>query len=178
MLKEAEGKWPEIEIDDEASTVLPPSKKTKESCSIILHEGDRRRSRNHRVCRRRCNCWPATAAAKSNRVIIQQQIGQQTPQGQLQQGIPTSQPHRQQPRSSHLPEQSTAHQTSSQQAKQRFHLTPQAKVAVREAVLSAIRHPNGIIDPSRLQRAIAEGFPEKAILNAAVVAREWGMRQT
>ena len=112
---------------------------------------------------------------QSNRMgIAQQQYVQQTQQVQLQQGIPTptSQPQQQQHRSSQPPEQSSAQQTSSQPAKQRFHLTPQAKVALREAVLSAIRHPNGIVDPSCLQRAMAEGLPEKAVLNAAVVARE------
>ncbi len=45
-------------------------------------------------------------------------------------------------------------------------------MAGREAVLSAIHHPNGIINPSCLQRAIAEGLLEKSMLNAAIKARK------
>ena len=56
--------------------------------------------------------------------------------------------------------------------KPRFHLSQQAKVALRETVLSAIRHPQGTVDQACLQRAMAHGLPEKAILNAAAVARQ------
>ena len=45
-------------------------------------------------------------------------------------------------------------------------------MTLREAVLSAIRHPNGEVDPGCLQRAMAQGLPKQAILNAAVVARK------
>jgi hypothetical protein len=110
---------------------------------------------------------------QSNKMVIQQQkISQQTQQGQLQQGISTSQPQQQQPSSSHLSDHSSAQQASAQPAKQRFHLRPQAKVAGREAVLSAICHPNGIINPSCLQCDMAEGLSEKAMLNAAIKARK------
>jgi len=63
-------------------------------------------------------------------------------------------------------------QSHDQRQKKKFHLTPEAKVALREAVLSAIRHPQGTVDPTFLKRAMALGLPEKAILNAAVVARQ------
>ena len=59
-----------------------------------------------------------------------------------------------------------------EQQKKKFHLTDEMKVALRAAVLSAMRHPEGIVDSKLLQRAIAKGLPEKAVLNAAVVARE------
>ena len=59
-----------------------------------------------------------------------------------------------------------------QQQKEKVHLTPEAKETLREAILSAIRHPQGTVDPELLQRCIAEGLPEKAVLNAAVVARQ------
>ena len=59
-----------------------------------------------------------------------------------------------------------------QQQKKKFHLTPEAKETLREAVLSAIHHPQGTVDPDLLQRCIAEGLPETAVLNAAVVARQ------
>ena len=70
------------------------------------------------------------------------------------------------------PQQQLPQQQQQQQPKQRFHLSPDAKTALREAVLSAIRNPNGIVDPECLKRAMQMGLPEKAILNAAVVARE------
>lgn len=50
-------------------------------------------------------------------------------------------------------------------------LTPEAKVTLRETVLSAIHHPQGTVDPELLQRAVAEEIPEAAILKAALVAR-------
>ena len=59
-----------------------------------------------------------------------------------------------------------------QHNKPRFHLSQQAKVALRETVLSAIRHPQGTVDQACLQRAMAQGLPERAILNAAAVARQ------
>ena len=58
------------------------------------------------------------------------------------------------------------------QSQHRFHLTPDAKFALREAVFSAIRHPAGDIDPDWLQRAMAQGLPKQIVLNAAVVARQ------
>jgi len=66
----------------------------------------------------------------------------------------------------------SSQQPGDQRQKKKFHLTPEAKVALREAVLSAIRHPQGTVDPTFLKRAMALGLPEKAILNAAVVARQ------
>lgn len=64
------------------------------------------------------------------------------------------------------------------QQKKKFILTSEQKVVLREAVLSAIRHPQGTVDSELLQRAIAEGLPEKAVLNAAVVARQRGANYT
>ena len=51
-------------------------------------------------------------------------------------------------------------------------MTPEGKEALREAILSAIHHPQGTVDPELLQWCIAEGLPETAVLNAAVVARQ------
>jgi len=70
------------------------------------------------------------------------------------------------------PSSQQVQQSHDQRQKKKFHLTPEAKVALREAVLSAIRHPQGTVDPTFLKRAMALGLPEKAILNAAVVARQ------
>ena len=63
-------------------------------------------------------------------------------------------------------------QSQQQQPKQKHRLTPEARVALREAVLSAIRHPQGTIDTGCLQRAIAEGLPERAIIYTANIARQ------
>ncbi|KAL7535104.1 hypothetical protein ACHAWF_005057, partial [Thalassiosira exigua] len=54
----------------------------------------------------------------------------------------------------------------------RCHLTPGAKNALLHAVLTAIRHPTGKVDEHCLQRAMAQGLPKQAILNAAQVALE------
>ena len=53
-----------------------------------------------------------------------------------------------------------------------FNLTPEAKAALREALLSALRSPIGQIDAICLQRAIDEGLPKQAIVDAAVEAME------
>ena len=50
-------------------------------------------------------------------------------------------------------------------------LTPEGKVALREAVLSAIRHPQGTVDPECLKGAMVH-LPENAILNAARLGRQ------
>ena len=88
--------------------------------------------------------------------VQQQQVYRQAPQ----QGVPKEQIH-------HQPQQ--PQKQSSQ--KSRFNLTPEGRAALREAVLSAIRN-NGDVDPILLQRAMAQGIPKQAILNAAVVARD------
>ena len=62
--------------------------------------------------------------------------------------------------------------TRRKKGKARYQLTPQAKVALREAVLSAIHHPQGVVATECLQRAVAEGLPRHAVLNAAIVARQ------
>ena len=96
---------------------------------------------------------------------VQQQVQPQQsstttiPAAQLQQAKPSSS-------SSHV------QQSQQQPGQKKFHLSHEAKQALREAVLSAIRHPNGDIDPTCLQRAMAQGLPQMAIVNAALVARE------
>jgi ATP-dependent helicase STH1/SNF2 len=73
-------------------------------------------------------------------------------------------------------QQQAAQQSQAQQPQQqqrhKFNLTAEAKQALKEAVLSAIRDPNGEVDPNSLQRAMAQGLPKQAILNAALVARK------
>ena len=118
---------------------------------------------------------PVQQQPNYNQQSIQQQqmrtSSSSQPQQQVRQQSSTSS-------SSQLHQQHQSSQSSSQppgqqqQKKARFHLTPEAKVALREAVLSAIRHPQGTVDPGCLQRAMAQGLPEKAILNAAHVARQ------
>ena len=107
------------------------------------------------------NVVDLTQQTQSNSRMVNgqsQQYGQQSHQVMSQQQGPKQlQPQQQQ---------------QQQQPKQRFHLSPDAKTALREAVLSAIRNPNGIVDPECLKRAMQMGLPEKAILNAAVVARD------
>ena len=89
------------------------------------------------------------------------QRAQQQQQQQQQQGMSSSQMMQQQHRT----------HSSQQPQKRGFNLTPEAKSALRDAVLSAIRN-NGEIDPTLLQRAIAQGLPKEAIINAAKVARD------
>lgn len=110
----------------------------------------------------------------SQMVQQQQQVQQHATQQvqQRQQTYPSQQAHgysqqQQQQQRSHQSQSSS--QSSSH--KKSFNLTPEAKAALREAVLSSIRN-NGVMDPVLLQRAMAQGLPEKAVLNAAVVARE------
>ena len=99
-------------------------------------------------------------------------------QQQQQQYIQQSQQRSPQQQQSHSSSSSSHHQLGGgggeqqQHTKPRFHLSQQAKVALRETVLSAIRHPQGTVDQACLQRAMAQGLPEKAILNAASVARQ------
>jgi hypothetical protein len=59
-----------------------------------------------------------------------------------------------------------------QQQRQKFNLTAEAKQALKEAILSAIRDPNGEVDQMALQRAMALGLPKQAILNATLIARK------
>ena len=59
-----------------------------------------------------------------------------------------------------------------QQQRQKFNLTAEAKQALKEAILSAIRDPNGEVDQMALQRAMAQGLPKQAILNASLIARK------
>ena len=61
--------------------------------------------------------------------------------------------------------------SSSSGNSQRSHLTDAAKLALRQAILSAIDNPNGEIEPRCLQLAMAQGLLKLDILNAAVVAR-------
>jgi len=53
-----------------------------------------------------------------------------------------------------------------------LHATPEAKVALRDAILSGIRHPQGKIDPALLKVANSHGLSRKVIMNAAAVARQ------
>lgn len=59
-----------------------------------------------------------------------------------------------------------------QQQRQKFNLTAEAKQALKEAILSAIRDPNGEVDQMALQRAMAQGLPKQSILNASLLARK------
>ncbi|KAL7449802.1 hypothetical protein ACHAWC_001820, partial [Mediolabrus comicus] len=59
-----------------------------------------------------------------------------------------------------------------QHQRQKFNLTVEAKQALKEAVLSAIRDPNGEVDQMALQRAMAQGLPKQAILKASLIARK------
>lgn len=54
--------------------------------------------------------------------------------------------------------------------KSRYNLTPVQKLALREAVQSAVGNPFGKINPSSLQRAVEAGLPKRSVLNAAAVA--------
>ncbi|KAL7460966.1 hypothetical protein ACHAXS_001400 [Conticribra weissflogii] len=54
--------------------------------------------------------------------------------------------------------------------KSRYNLTPVQKIALREAVQSAVRDPFGKINQSSLQRAVEAGLPKRSVLNAAAVA--------
>ncbi|KAL9186019.1 hypothetical protein ACHAXT_005257 [Thalassiosira profunda] len=51
-----------------------------------------------------------------------------------------------------------------------FHLAPAQKAALRAAVLSSLRHPDGEVDAGCLQAAMDVGLPEQAVRNAAAVA--------
>lgn len=64
----------------------------------------------------------------------------------------------------HTPAQSTACV--------RDNLTPEVKEALRDAVLSAILHPNGEVNPILLQCALSRGLPKEVVLHAAVAARQ------
>jgi hypothetical protein len=57
-------------------------------------------------------------------------------------------------------------------SKPKIQLSPEARKALAAAIWSAIRHPEGMIDPDALQAALATGLPRPAIINAARVARE------
>eukprot|EP00956_Cyclotella_meneghiniana_P035019 scaffold110397_cov72-Cyclotella_meneghiniana.AAC.1 len=101
----------------------------------------------------------------------QMQQQQQQQQQQAQHHVQQQQIYRQAPQQQ-VPQQQIQHQSQQQPSqKTKFNLTPEGRAALREAVLSAIRN-NGEIDPILLQRAMAQGLPKQAILNAAVVARD------
>lgn len=51
------------------------------------------------------------------------------------------------------------------------YLSREAKQALRGAMVSAMRHPNGEVDAACLQRAIALGSNEQTVTSAALVAR-------
>ena len=93
-----------------------------------------------------------------------EQVSQQARMNNVQQQVPQQ--------SSTTTIQAAQLQQAKPSQQTKFHLSPEAKQALREAVLSAIRHPNGDIDPACLQRAMAQGLPQQAIVNAAAVARE------
>jgi ATP-dependent helicase STH1/SNF2 len=97
-----------------------------------------------------------------------QMLQQQQQQRQQVQQMSYQTQQQQQVQHSGLQQQVRQSQPAPQQ-KQRFNLTPEAKSALREAVLSAIRN-NGSMDPNLLQRAMDQGLPRQAILNAALVA--------
>lgn len=61
--------------------------------------------------------------------------------------------------------------------KQLLNLGAEAKLILREAVLSAILHPKGEVDPRMLRRAISKGLPRRAVLNAAALARSRNGRE-
>eukprot|EP00986_Skeletonema_menzelii_P008839 scaffold3857_cov140-Skeletonema_menzelii.AAC.1 len=106
------------------------------------------------------------AVHQSNQLRQQQQ--QQPPSGMPSQ---YNQP-QQQGQRHQAAQQSQAQPQQPQQQRHKFNLTVEAKQALKEAVLSAIRSPTGEVDPGALQRAMAQGLPKQAILNAAQVARK------
>eukprot|EP01082_Thalassiosira_pseudonana_P010572 g9413.t1.1.5e17418a.1.5e1746ac g9413 g9413.t1 contig36:514113-516995(+) len=111
---------------------------------------------------------------QSSSLTVQQQLVQQHAQ---QQGYSSQQQQQQQLQpqtsaSSSQQQQQHPHQSqSSTSQKQKFNLTPTAKLALRDAVLSAIRN-NGQIDPTLLSRTMAHGIPKNAIMNAAKAAMD------
>ena len=50
-------------------------------------------------------------------------------------------------------------------------LTGDARQALREAIVSSMRHPSGAIDADCLQHAMTKGVPREVALNAAYVSR-------
>jgi len=52
-----------------------------------------------------------------------------------------------------------------------LNLSPEAKMILREVVLSAILHPEGKVEPGMLERARECGLSDKAVQNAVSVAR-------
>ena len=76
-----------------------------------------------------------------------------------------------QPSTEAAPQQPSSSQQLSQ-PQPSFHLTPDAKLTVREVVLSALHHPTGEVDPGCLQRAMAKGWPKEALLSAVAVGRQ------
>jgi hypothetical protein len=59
-----------------------------------------------------------------------------------------------------------------QQQQPKMILSPETKQALAKAIWSAIRDPEGKVDPELMQAAVKAGVPQHAILNAARVARE------
>jgi hypothetical protein len=78
--------------------------------------------------------------------------------------------------SGHTPAQSTACVQNlapgANENPHRVNLTPEAKEALRDAVLSAILHPHGEVDPFFLQCALSRGLPKEVVLHAAAAARQ------
>mmetsp|Transcript_3874 Transcript_3874/g.6048 ORF Transcript_3874/g.6048 Transcript_3874/m.6048 type:complete len:237 (-) Transcript_3874:82-792(-) len=153
FLKEAEKRWEVIDVDSHAKSQENESNNKRRKISFLevarVNDGDR------------TNKQPAAliAAIKYERAegydgSMNMQCNQPSQEG-IVVGCYRSQLCQQEPQSQH-----------------RFHLTPDAKFALREAVFSAIRHPKGEIDPDWLQRAVAQGLPKQIVLNAAVVARQ------
>lgn len=74
--------------------------------------------------------------------------------------------------SNQAPQQHHSHSSHSSQRR----TNPAARAALREAVLSAVRHPDGEVDSGCLQRAVSQGVHENVILDVAVVARQRDVR--
>jgi hypothetical protein len=110
-------------------------------------------SQHHQLYPSRAAPVPA-AAAPSRPMQVQQQ--QQRPQVQQQQ---------------QRPQQTLAISTQPGQ-KPKVVLSSEAKQALAKAIWSAIRSPQGLIDPDLMEAALRTGLPKQAIINASRVARE------
>lgn len=89
--------------------------------------------------------------------------------------IPRSPPARQQQQAGSSGISSSPNAVATLQ-KHLLNLGSEAKLILREVVLSAILHPKGEVDPKMLQRAIEKGLPRHAVLNAAALARSRNRR--
>jgi hypothetical protein len=101
---------------------------------------------------------PQANAPRSAQALQQQVLQQQQQQLQRHGQFQHHQQHHQQPKP--------------QMKKPKVVLSQEAKSALAKAIWSAIRSPDGSINPQLMQAALATGLPKHAILNAARVARD------